>query len=430
IEQLYRDATTGLPNKVLAHDRLAHAIEHARTINSTVTVTSVAIDDFDFLNQNLDEKSINQILRQVTRRISRELADDDTLAYYSKNRFLIIFESSSGLDDEVFRLHKMLSQCASSQHSSSSGVPISISLGVASFPADATNVEKLIDRSHQALKSAFNQGKQSICYFNKNENKQASDKLSMKSALEFALENNQLFLVYQPKIELTTLKPVGFEVLVRWRTADGNIIYPSQFLDIAEQSGLIVPLTQWLLHQAFRTLRQWKQEGFNIAFAVNLIPRHCHQVGSPEHLTRLFKEYELVADDVHVEINEANLLDVTHSTYDFIEKLSQAGVNVTLDDFGKWQLPFNRIKSLPIYAAKIERNYVRSIGKDESNHAILQTMSFLLDKVGIKTTAKGIENEEQIKELKRIGCVYGQGYYFSDPLTESQARRYLLDGNF
>lgn len=424
----YYDSITGLPNRVLAVDRLSHAIAHARLHKSNVVLIYLDLNKFDFYQQTLGKSSSREIIVSASKKISRVLKKDDTFARIERDKFFIILENEDKLENISFKIEAILFELAKTQKINNSQVNLTANIGVACFPSDAASAEKLIERAEQALTQARSIGYNRVSYYHKDMNKRASDKLAMKSSLKYAIDNNQFFLVYQPKFELKTKQINGFEVFVRWRTAEGNIIYPSQFIKVAEDTGLIESLTDWLINQAFRILNQWKQEGINTVFSINLIPKYCEKVGSPDYLLEKLAEYDLSPMNIQIEINERHFTQEISGNIDFINELTHKGFVVTLDDFGTGNTPLSYLKHLGIDSLKLERNFIRSIGKDHNNDALLKSIIQMANSLGHTPAAKSIEYQEQLDFLVEAGCLVGQGYYFSDPLTESSARQFMING--
>lgn len=424
----YYDSITGLPNRVLAVDRLTHAIAHARLHRSNVVLIYLDLNKFDFYQQTLGKSSSREIIVSASKKISRVLKKDDTFARIERDKFFIILENEDKLENISFKIEAILFELAKTQEINNSKVSLTANIGVACFPADAASAEKLIERAEQALTQAQAIGYNRVSYYHKDMNKRASDKLAMKSSLKYAIDNNQFFLVYQPKFELKSKQINGFEVFVRWRTAEGNIIYPSQFIKVAEDTGLIESLTDWLINQAFRILKQWKQEGINTVFSINLIPKYCNKVGSPDYLLEKLAQYDLSPMNIQIEINEKHFTQEISGNIDFINELTHKGFVVTLDDFGSGNTPLNYLKHLGIDSLKLERNFIRSIGKDKNNDALLKSIIQMANSLGHTPAAKSIEYQEQLEFLVEAGCLVGQGYYFSDPLTESSARQFMING--
>ncbi|WP_185964369.1 EAL domain-containing protein [Aliikangiella marina] len=423
---IYFDSITGLPNRVLALDRLSHAIAHARLNKTNVALIKLDIDKFDFYQHTLGKSQAREILVGASQRITEVLNKDDTFARIEQDKFFIILENEDKVENISFKIEDILNQLSKSQLVGHSTVNVTACVGVACFPLDASNSSDLITHADEALGQAQTVGENQISFYHREMNKRASDRLAMKSSLKQAIQNNQFYLVFQPKFELASEKFHGFEVFVRWRTPDGNIIYPSQFLKIAEETGLIESLTEWLINQAFRTLNRWKEDGFHTIFSINLHPKYCQRIGSPDYLLEKIKAYGLSTMNLQVEINEKHFATELSSNIEFVNQLKQNGFTVTLDDFGAGNTPLNYLKVINVDSIKLERNFIRSIGQDANNDALLKSIIDMANALDRIPAAKSIEYQEQLDFLIEAGCQVGQGYYFSDPLTESGARRFML----
>ncbi|WP_444995543.1 EAL domain-containing protein [Aliikangiella sp. IMCC44359] len=422
----YYDSLTGLPNKVLAKDRLSHAISHARSHQKIVVLIDLDLDNFDFHNQTLGKSAAREIIVNSSKRIEKSLNKDDTLARIDKDKFHIILENEEKIENVSFKINNILSELSIPQKISHSSVKITACIGVAYFPHDGSTSSKLIQHAESAKLQAQSIGNNQISYYQKDLNKRAAERLAMKASLQQALSNNQFYLVFQPKYHLKTNNIYGFEVFVRWRMSQGNIVYPSQFLKIAEEIGMMDKITEWLINQSFKTLSQWKQDGINTTFSLNLNPIYCQKVGASDYLLKKLVENQLSTSNIHIEINEKQFSENIDSNLKFINELNSNGFNVTLDDFGYGNTPFSYLKNLPVNTIKVDRNFIRNIGKDKNNDILLRSLITMINNLGQIPAAKGIEYEEQLKFLLKCGCHFGQGYYFSDPLTETLAREQML----
>ncbi len=424
-ESLYLDNLTGLPNSALADDRLTHAIDHANQQGSNVTLVLFALDSFNLLEQTFDTTTIDGLISAVSQSISSHLCEDETLARYAKNRFLLILEENDEFNTIVFKVDKLLKGVNSQVSAFAQGTALSVSAGISRFPDDANNCKALLRLANKALDLAKERGLQQYRYYNKEQQQIASDQVAMKNALINALDNEQFFLVFQPKLRLDTELCVGFEVLIRWRTNDGSVLYPSQFLEIAKRSGLIRQLTEWMIAESSRVLSQWNQAGFSTAISINLTPHGSYADTGIEFLLNMLDEYGLDSSLIHVEINEEDLAKQQEETFGLIRQLAKHGVKVTVDNFGQWLLPISNFGHLPIYAVKLARSYTREIVASSQGEAIAQSITHLCNQFDIIATAKSIETSEQKDALIKVGCKFGQGYLFSDPLTEKEALSYL-----
>lgn len=423
---IYYDSITGLPNRVLALDRLSHAIAHARLHQTKIALIKLDIDKFDFYQHTLGKSQAREILVGASQRIATTLNKDDTFARIEQDKFYIILENEEKLENISFKIEDILNELAKPQAIGHSTINVTACVGVACFPLDSNSSGDLITHANEALGQAKAVGENQISFYHREMNKKASDRLAMKSSLKLAIQNNQFYLVFQPKFELDSEKFHGFEVFVRWRTPDGNIIYPSQFLKIAEETGLIEELTEWLINQAFRTLKRWKEDGFHTVFAINLHPKYCEVIGSPNYLSEKIKEYGLSTMNLQVEINEKHFATELSGNIEFVNQLKQKGFTVTLDDFGSGNTPLNFLKVVNVDSIKLERSFIRSIGQDANNDILLRSIIDMINSLDRIPGAKSIEYQEQLDFLFDAGCKVGQGYFFSDPLTESGARRFML----
>ena len=419
------DSLSSIPNKTLINDRLVHALEHARANHSKVTILQLQL--FALMEDQITQSEFtNKQLNTSGETLGRLLEEDDTVARLGKDRFLVMMEDDCDIETIIFRIDRLLTRLNAQLLSISGNEKLQFKTGVSLYPTQESDAQTLLAESAEALRLIRNTS-EFYRFAAQSTQQLAIEKVGMKQALSSALKNDQIFLVFQPKKDIHTFRTVGFEVLMRWKTPDGNIIYPSQFLELANQASLIGPLTDWLIKKSTQILGRWKNEGIRTAFSLNLVPGGEE---STRLVNRLFHQLELndlSAKDIHIEINEKDASVNSLETYKLIESLAEHNFRVTLDDFGKWELPFSRLKGLPIYAIKMHRDFTRAIGKDKNNEAIIRMTHQLCEQFNFMMTAKGIESREQIEYLRELGCNLVQGYYFADPMSESQARQFILE---
>ncbi|MET1254540.1 EAL domain-containing protein [Aliikangiella maris] len=423
----YYDSLTGLPNRVLSKDRLSHAMSHAKAYHKHIVLIHLELDNFEFHTRTLGKTAAREIIVKASKRISNALNKDDTLARIDKNQFHIILENEDKVENVSFKINTILSALNAPQTINHSNIQPSACIGVAYYPHDATSPSRLIQRAQEAKQHALMAGSNQIYYYHKALNKKVTERLAIKSSLKNAIKNNQFYLVFQPKYHLLTKSVYGFEVFLRWRMGQDNIIYPSQFIKVAEEIGMMEELTQWLINQSLRTLAQWRQDGINTIFSIHLNPEHCKQISPTDYLAKRLNDHQLSVSNIHIEINEKHFSANLESNLKFVNELHSLGFSVILDDFGNGNTPITFLKNLPFNAIKMDRQFIRNIGKDKNNDILLQTLITMTNNLGQIPTAKGIEYEEQLDYLIKAGCQFGQGYFFSDPLSENSARNLILN---
>ncbi|MGX5202883.1 EAL domain-containing protein [Aliikangiella sp. IMCC44632] len=427
VQNSYYDDVTGLPNQVLASDRLSHAIAHARLHQTQVGLLYLDLDKFNFLNQTLGKSAAREILVTTSKRIRSTLNKDDTLARIEGDKFHIIFENVEQIEQLAYQASQILSEISRTQKVANTNVNLTASVGIAYYPHDAKNSTKLVKCAYEAMKTARAGGTNRINFFHREINQRALDRLAMRDSLERALDGQQLYLVFQPKFELNNRLLGGFEVFVRWKTEQGNIVYPSQFIKLAEEIGIIDRLTEWLIESAIKTLANWKAQGVTSTFSINVNPKYCHKPEFSELILSKLKKHNIAPLCLQIELNEKEFSQDLTQNLELIQRLKNGGLNVTLDDFGTGNTPLNHLKQINVSSIKLERNFIRNIGKDVNNDLLLKSILQLMNDLGKSTAAKGIEYESQLSFLKQYGCQFGQGYYFSDPLSEEKALHLALN---
>ncbi len=421
----YYDILTGLPGLALAKDRLSHATAIARLQNRDLILVHIDLEKFKFYTQTLGKGGAREIVVNSSNRILALLNKQDTLARVSTHEFYIIFENVEHIETVSFKLESILKQLSTPQIIANSNVKITASAGISCFPLDASTSKELRQTAQKALAQAQQSGPGKINYFNKEVNTRAADRLNMKAALHSAIQNNQFFIVFQPRYHLASNQIAGFELLLRWRTQEGNIIYPSQFIRIAEETGLMEMTTHWLIEESLKVQARWKKEGINTIFALNLTPEYCNKDNTADYLVDKLSENGLSPMNLQIEISEKEYSKDINNNLKFVANLRQKGFDITLDDYGSGSTPLNYLKNIPVHSFKLDRNFVRNIGKDKNNDHLVCSIISMINGLRLSCTAKGIENKEQLNFLINAGCEYGQGYYFSDPLSEPGAKDFI-----
>jgi len=412
------DALTGLPNRVLLKDRLTQAIADARRRNLSVWVAFLDIDRFKLINDSLGHGAGDVLLTTVAGRLRAALREGDTVARLGGDEFVLVLterEAGSLTPQVVQRVMRSIEQPLSTHGHE---LLPTCSMGISVFPDDGEDAGTLIEHADITMYRAKQQGRNGFCFYAASMNRHARERLVMERELRVALEERQFVLHYQPQVELATGRIVGVEALVRWAHPHKGLVAPADFIGIAEEMGLIVPLGQWVLRTACQQNRAWQCAGVPaMRVAVNLSARQFSEPGLLRSVREALAEAELEARYLEVEITESLVMSDVARTIDTLQELKGLGVHLSIDDFGTGYSSLAYLKRFPIDTLKIDGSFVRDISADPEDAAIVEAIILLAHSLGRSVVAEGVEDDSQLRFLARHRCDVVQGYLFSRPLA-------------
>jgi diguanylate cyclase (GGDEF)-like protein len=411
----YHDPLTDLPNRVLFHDRLEQSLITARS-GEKIGLIRLAIDGFQKLQDTLGHARADQILREVAGRFTRELAEEVTLARIESGEFGLLFsidESDQIVADHAERLQEQLKQpiiCDGNE------IFLTASMGISFFPDDGKDPQQLLKNTSAALLEAREKGGGGYQFYSDGMNADAEKRLAMEQSLRRALEREEFVVYYQPKIDADSRRITGVEALVRWRHPELGMISPAEFIPLAEETGVIVPLGDWVLQQACTEMRKLIEQGFDLSVAVNFSLRQLHQDALVDRVQKILEETGLSGSHLHLEITESSLMRDMNTAIETLTDLRDLGIRISLDDFGTGYSSFGHLKRLPIDVLKIDRSFIRDVTTDADDASLTMAMISLAHNLRLKVVAEGVEDEDQVRFLDLLRCDEYQGYYFSRPL--------------
>ena len=413
----YHDNLTGLPNRSLLQDRLAHSIARAERSNKKVAVLFIDLDNFKNINDTLGHDVGDELLRQVARRLSECVRLEDTIARQGGDEFIVLLD---GLDDgrgASLVAQKVLNVLRTAFVLGGIDQHVSGSVGIALFPEVGRDAQTLMKNADTAMFHGKTQGKNTYQYFTAQMNVAVKRRMTLESALRRAVMQKDFVLHYQPQIDLDSGEILAVEALVRWKTEDGGTVSPGDFIPLAEETGLINEIGEWVLREACRQAREW--QGMGLArrrMAVNLSARQFSDRGFLDMVTRVLAETGLDPACLELEITESQVMRQTEGVIMLLNKLSQMGVQLAIDDFGTGYSSLSYLKRLPIQKLKIDQSFVRDITVDPNDTAIVVAIINMAKSLDLDTIAEGVETAGQLALLRSKGCRVGQGYYFSAPV--------------
>ncbi len=406
------DGLTGLANRYLFNERLRDLLETRSSPKSHVALFYLDLDDFKSVNDTQGHLVGDQLLCEVGRSLTGEVRDGDLVARLGGDEFAILVETGAGNAGLIERAHRFLTVMREPYHIGDHIFRISSSIGVARCLDEPCDALELLRRADLALYAAKAKGRDSFALFEPSLDKAARQRRETELHLREAMEQEQLLLHYQPIIDLTSGETKGYEALVRWQHPERGLLNPVDFVGVAEATGLIVPLGEWIIHQALMETAKWPE---HLRIAINLSPT---QVGSPRLVKAVAESMALsgiAPQRVDFEITEHVVLEGSEANQATLHKLRELGACISLDDFGTGYSSLNYVRNFPFDRLKIDRDFVTGLMDSRSSQAIVRTICRLADAMGMATVAEGVEDIEQLDMLRQIGCTEAQGYAIGRP---------------
>jgi diguanylate cyclase (GGDEF)-like protein/PAS domain S-box-containing protein len=417
----HHDALTLFPNRLLLRLRIENAIERARRDRTTVAVLVLDLDRFKTVNESLGHSAGDQLLVDVAARWSKRLGASDTLARIGGDEFVVLLENIPEPQAAETLAQKLIE--ATAAHFALPGgrdAFVGLSVGVSLFPANGDDAEALIQHAGSALDVAKQSGGSTVRFYSEAMTREASCRLELEAGLRRGLERDEFVLQFQPLISLADRKIVGVEALTRWRSPSG-LIPPDQFISIAEQTGLIVPLGDWVLRTACGSMKAWRNAGVEIGvIAVNLSPIQLDRQDICRRIQVILEETGLPPHCLEIEITESALLEQRGDPGGKLAALKALGLRISIDDFGAGHSSLFYLKRFPIDKLKLDRSFIVDIPADPTSMEIAAAIVHLAQSLKVDALAEGVETEEQVEFLKACGCKLAQGYLFDKPLYESE----------
>ncbi len=426
--QSAHDTLTRLPNRNLAQDRLAQGIIFARRAGHQLALLFIDLDNFKVVNESLGHNVGDQLLQIVAHRLGDCIRSGDTVARLGGDDFAVILTDISQ-EEEISRVtHKILAAIAEPVPVESHQLTVTCSIGISLFPRDGEDATTLLKNADAAMYQAKDQGRNGIQYYTAEINSRIFQRLMLENSLRTALERNEFALHYQPQVSLLTGQVIGMEALLRWHHAELGMVSPANFIPLAEETGLIIPIGAWVLHTACKQAKAWHDAGLPpVRVAVNISGRQFRE-NIPQLVENALAESGLPAQYLELEITESVAMQHAESTEITLDALRNMGVRLSIDDFGTGYSSLSYLKRFPINKLKLDQSFVRDIISDSDDAAISMAIIALAHGLKLDVIAEGVETESQLSFLRSHGCDAIQGYYFSRPVPAEQMEQLLRDG--
>jgi len=420
------DFLTGLPNRMLLNDRISQAIALAPRYNRQVAVLFLDIDGFKHINDSLGHPFGDKLLKSIASRIVSCVRASDTVSRQGGDEFVVLLteaEQAEGVSATATRILQSVSETHSiSKHD----LHVTTSIGVSMYPGDGLNAETLIKNADTAMYQAKENGRHSYRFFKPAMNVQAVERQSIEEDLRRALDRQEFSLHYQPKIDLASGSITGAEALIRWMHPTRGLISPAQFIPVAEDSGLILPIGNWVLQEACRQGRAWVEAGLPATtMAVNVSAVQFRDEHFLEGVFSILDDTGMRPESLELELTESVLMKRVEATASLLQTLRERGIQIAIDDFGTGYSSLSYLRKFPVDALKIDQSFVRQITAGSTDTTIVSAVISMARSLGIRVVAEGVETEEQLAFLREHQCEEGQGYLFGRPMPAMQFSQLL-----
>jgi len=430
----FYDSLTDLPNRVLFQDRLRLAIANAERHEYMSAVLFLDIDNFKRINDTFGHFMGDNLLKEVAFRLSSIMRKCDSVtrdvpdlfARLGGDEFTVLLNVINDTEDAARVARRIIETISAPFKVNGYEIFITSSIGIAIYPADGNEIDSLLKNADAAMYSAKENGKNNYQYYKQHMNATAFERLTLENDLHKALEREEFLLYYQPQINADSGAITGMEALIRWRHPNGRIIPPLDFIPLAEETGLILPISEWVLKTACEQSKAWQEEGYKaVPVSVNLSSQQFQQKDFIASLSAILDDTGISPENLILEITESTILQNTKTAFSSLHELTAMGLRLAIDDFGTGYSSLSYLKSFPIHAIKIDRSFVREISTDSDDAAIATAIISMAHSLRLKIIAEGVETEEQLEFLCKQRCDEIQGYLFSPPLPPGEISKLL-----
>lgn len=425
----YHDSLTELPNRRLFMDRLRREVQQAKRFQSQMAVLFLDIDRFKYINDSWGHEIGDLILMETAQRIKKCIRSGDLVARLGGDEFTVMLTNLASKEEVEGVTQRIHASFHDPIKLGKQFYHMSCSIGAAFFPVDGKDADELLKRADMALYSVKERGRDGYSFFHPDMEERSLERILLENELRKAIEHEQFHIDYQPKMDLSTGQIIGMEALVRWNHPELGKIAPNKFIPVAEETGLIIPLGEWVLRRGCEQAKQWQLQGYPpLKLSVNLSTRQFYQPNLLKNIQEILKDTGLNPQWLELEVTESVFADFDDAST-ILQAMRELGIHISVDDFGTGYSSFSYIKHLPVDTLKIDASFIRDIHRNKESQAIVKAILSIAETLNLNVIAEGVETKEQLAILSEDGCSQGQGYLFSKPLPSHDFERYLKEMN-
>ncbi len=425
------DTLTGLPNRNLLMERMRQTLGRARRHYQGVAILALDLDGFRMINDSFGHDCADNMLCEIAQRLIQTVSNiEATVARVSGDEFVVLFDTDNLVKEVSEVAQRLLDNISRPMMLNKHEIVITASLGVSVYPSDGEEAALLLKNANTAVSRAKIAGKNTYQFFTAEMNQAAIKRLILENQLRKVLERDELCLFYQPQIELCTGQLVGMEALLRWQHPESGLVSPNQFVSVAEEMNLIIPIGEWVLRTACKQNQAWQAAGLPaVRISINVSSRQFKPAYLLKTIKTVLKESQMDSSYLELELTESVLMEEekegNHSIVAVLTELRAMGVQIAIDDFGTGYSSLSYLKRLPVNTLKIDRSFVQDINSNRDDAAIIRAIIVLAHSLHLSVVAEGVENEEQVLFLQKQRCEIAQGYLFSPPLSQEEMTQFL-----
>ena len=428
--QAHHDPLTGLPNRVLFSTRLKQGIQKAKQQQSGLALFFIDLDKFKEINDSLGHEVGDEVLKRVAEQLKISIRREDTLARLAGDEFTIIMNDLNYPEDASILSRDILNILSEPIQVDEHILYISSSIGISLYPQDAEDAKDLLKYADTAMYRAKENGRNNYQFYSPEMTTSALEQMKMKSSLRQAIDNEEFLIHYQPQMDLTTNKIVGLEALIRWNHPTKGLLIPKKFLAMAEETGIILEIDQWVMRTAMKQVSQWHNDGLDPGvLALNISMKQLEDINFIHTIQTNIQMHRFKPEWLELEITEGHMMKNAVEIINKLQQISNLGVSISIDDFGTGYSSLSLLKRLPINRLKIDKSFIQDIPDDDEDIAIINAIIALAKSLNLDIIAEGIETEEQANFLMSKNCMCVQGHYYSHPLPKEEVQKILLKLN-
>ncbi len=424
------DTLTALPSRALFFEKAGNALSHAKRNGSKCALLFVDIDQFKNVNDTLGHSIGDELIRDSAERLSNCIRETDIIARLGGDEFIIFLSDMDDASRAQEVAERIKNEFNMSRMVAGNDIFVTVSTGIAVYPQDGDTLEDLLKDADTAMYAAKNAGRDTFCFFDQIMNQKAITRMQIEHSLREAIGKKEFALFYQPIVDIKNNRIRGFEALIRWFRSDGGLIFPDEFIPIAEETGLIIPIGEWVIHQACRFNKKLVDAGFkDKIMAVNISVAQLRRKSLVETIKCALAENKLDPRYLEIEITESLLIESFDSAINILKSIRELGVMISLDDFGTGYSSLGHLQRLPINTLKIDRIFIKNIDTETEENDLTSAIIGLAHKLKLDVVAEGVESQVQLERLTRHECDHYQGYFFSKPIPEEKVIHFLNESS-